>query len=103
MRRIQLDPAKDLPEEGKAKVLLLTDGKEIAIFRKEGKLFAIDNLCPHEGGPLGEGTLNGTCVTCPWHGWQFDITTGKGLNLWEENVQSYSIESENNLFFLVLP
>ena len=102
--RIQLDPVKDLPQEGdgKGKVLLLADGREIAIFRKDGKFFAIDNLCPHEGGPLGEGAVNGNCVTCPWHGWQFDITTGKGQNLWEENVKSYPIEVENEAVFLIV-
>ena len=100
--RIQLDPIRDLPEEGKGKVLLLADGREVAIFRKDGKLFAIDNICPHEGGPLGEGTLEGTCVTCPWHGWQFDITNGKGQNSWEEDVKSYPIEVENEAIFLIV-
>ncbi len=52
-------------------------GKSIAVFNADGKFFAIDNTCLHRGGPLGEGDLNGTTVTCPWHGWQYDVSTGK--------------------------
>lgn len=49
----------------------------VAIFNVAGRLHALDGICPHAGGPLGEGTLQGTIVTCPWHGWQFDVSTGK--------------------------
>ncbi len=49
----------------------------IALINAEGKLFALDGVCPHQGGPLGEGELAGTTLTCPWHGWQFDICTGQ--------------------------
>ena len=100
--RIQLDPKKDIPEEGKGKWLLLADGREVAIFQKTGKLYAIDNICPHEGGPLGEGALDGDLVACPWHGWQFDIKTGQGINAWGENVKSYPVEIENGNIFLII-
>ena len=53
------------------------DGKTLAISNVEGKFFAINNTCLHRGGPLGEGELKGKIVTCPWHGWQYDVTTGK--------------------------
>jgi len=49
----------------------------VAIANVEGRYHAIDGLCPHQGGPLGTGTLCGTVLTCPWHGWQFDVTTGR--------------------------
>jgi nitrite reductase/ring-hydroxylating ferredoxin subunit len=49
----------------------------VAIANVDGRLHAIDGLCPHQGGPLGRGTLCGTVLTCPWHGWQFDVTTGR--------------------------
>ena len=52
------------------------EGKRIAIFNVEGTYYAIDDICPHQGGPLGEGELSGTVVTCPWHGWEYDVTTG---------------------------
>jgi nitrite reductase/ring-hydroxylating ferredoxin subunit len=48
----------------------------VAIANVAGRYHAIDGLCPHQGGPLGTGMLCGTVLTCPWHGWQFDVTTG---------------------------
>ena len=52
-------------------------GKPIALANMGGTFHAIDGTCLHRGGPLGEGTLEGGVVTCPWHGWQFDVRTGK--------------------------
>jgi nitrite reductase (NADH) small subunit len=54
-------------------------GKPVALANVGGKYYAIDNTCLHRGGPLGQGQLEGTVVTCPWHGWQFDVTTGKAV------------------------
>ena len=56
---------------------LVAAGRVVALFNVEGTFHALDGICPHAGGPLGEGTLQGTTVTCPWHGWQFDVTTGR--------------------------
>ena len=52
-------------------------GVWIALFNVDGTFYAIDNACPHAGGPLGEGTLNGTVVECPWHGWKFSVESGQ--------------------------
>ena len=53
----------------------------VALFNVAGEYFAIDGVCPHQGGPLGRGQLQGCILTCPWHGWQFDVRTGQhGLN-----------------------
>jgi nitrite reductase (NADH) small subunit len=52
-------------------------GKQLLLANLAGELFAIENTCTHRGGPLNEGTLEGKVVTCPWHGGQFDVTTGK--------------------------
>ncbi|HTQ38265.1 MAG TPA: Rieske 2Fe-2S domain-containing protein [Pirellulales bacterium] len=49
----------------------------IALFNVAGEFFALDGVCPHQGGPLGEGQLSGCIVTCPWHGWQFDVRSGQ--------------------------
>ena len=54
-------------------------GREIAIFNVGGSFHAIDNTCTHVGGPLCEGELEGSEVTCPWHGAVFDVTTGEVL------------------------
>jgi len=55
------------------------DGKDVALFNVDGFFHAIDNECPHRGGPLGEGDLEGCIVTCPWHAWQYDISTGESI------------------------
>jgi nitrite reductase (NADH) small subunit len=53
------------------------DGKVIALANVDGKFYAIDNVCLHRGGPLAEGDLTRNSVTCPWHGWEYDVTNGK--------------------------
>lgn len=66
--------ASDIPAgQGKA---CEVGGKTVAVFNVNGQFCAIDNTCVHRGGPLGEGDLEGNVVTCPWHGWQYDVTTG---------------------------
>ena len=57
--------------------LIKAKGHEIALFNVDGSFYAIDNSCPHSTGPLAEGRLYGKIVTCPWHGSQFDVTTGQ--------------------------
>jgi len=52
-------------------------GRTIALFNIDGVFYALDNACPHRGGPLGAGRLDGTIVTCPWHANRFDVTTGQ--------------------------
>lgn len=49
----------------------------VALFNVGGTFYALDGVCPHQGGPLGKGALCGAIVTCPWHGWQFDVTSGQ--------------------------
>jgi nitrite reductase/ring-hydroxylating ferredoxin subunit len=52
------------------------EGRIYALFNLGGTIRAIDGICPHQGGPLAEGLTEGTVVTCPWHGWQFDLRDG---------------------------
>ena len=56
---------------------LVVDDRIVALFNVDGQYFALDGVCPHQGGPLGKGTLTGCVVTCPWHGWQFDVHSGQ--------------------------
>ena len=49
----------------------------VALFNVDGEFHALDGVCPHQGGPLGKGSLVGCIVTCPWHGWQFDVRSGQ--------------------------
>jgi nitrite reductase (NADH) small subunit len=71
-------------------------GRQIALFNASGKFYAIDNTCKHRGGPLGEGELDGTSVTCPWHGWEYDITTGANLDDANVKVGCYPVKIEGD-------
>ncbi|MBI1909179.1 MAG: Rieske 2Fe-2S domain-containing protein [Deltaproteobacteria bacterium] len=71
---VKVLPSNEIPADSGRVVEV--KGKQIALFNVNGQFCAIQNNCPHRGGPLGEGDLNGTVVTCPWHGWEFDVTTG---------------------------
>ena len=62
-----------LPGAGK---MVVVDGRHVAVFRLGNDLFAIDNLCLHRGGPLCEGAIERDVVTCPWHGWSYNIRSG---------------------------
>ena len=64
----------DVPT-GKGRQVTVGD-RWVALFNIGGTHHAIDAICLHQGGPLAEGTLSGCVVTCPWHGWQFDVTSG---------------------------
>jgi len=64
----------DIPP-GTGKTLEVGD-RPIAVFNCDGTYYAIDDTCAHQGGPLGEGELEGTVVTCPWHEWRYDVRTG---------------------------
>lgn len=67
------------------------NGKTVAVFNVNGEFRAIDNTCLHRGGPLGEGDVEGNVVTCPWHGWQFDVTTGACVNNPSAKVEVYEV------------
>ena len=72
------------------------DGTKIAVFNVGNDFYAIDDTCVHRGGPLGEGALHGKEVSCPWHGWEFDVTTGKAFHAPEIKVRTYPVKVENN-------
>jgi nitrite reductase/ring-hydroxylating ferredoxin subunit len=72
---VPLATTADIPA-GEARAFVHGD-REIAIFNVAGRFYAIENACPHQGGPLAEGFIDGTQVTCPWHAWCFDVTDGK--------------------------
>lgn len=77
-------------------------GKPIAIASVDGKLFAINSVCLHHGGPLGEGDLEGSLVSCPWHGWQYDVTTGKLTQQPDTGVECYPVELRGDDVFVDL-
>ena len=80
-------------KEGEGKVVE-ANGKEIALFNVDGKIHAIDNTCKHRGGPLGEGICEGEVVTCPWHGWKYNVTTGVSPENQQVKVDKYEVRVE---------
>ncbi|TWU01836.1 Rieske (2Fe-2S) protein [Neorhodopirellula pilleata] len=88
-----LQPTDDVPDGGEwhaVRQLAADDASEsadlafealigervVAVFRHAGHWYAIDAMCAHQGGPLAQGSVRDGCVTCPWHGWQYDLATG---------------------------
>jgi nitrite reductase/ring-hydroxylating ferredoxin subunit len=92
---IKMAEVKDLPT-GQAAAFTV-EGHTIALFNVEGTYYAIANTCTHDGGPLSEGEVQGTKVTCPWHGAEFDLKTGAVLGPPAfEGVPSYRVMVEGN-------
>jgi nitrite reductase (NADH) small subunit len=69
-------------------------GTTIALFNVDGTVFALDNTCLHQGGPLGEGMLEGEVVTCPWHMWEYNVRTGEFVANPEIKVATYPVQVE---------
>jgi len=78
-------------------------GTAIALANESGKFYAINDVCIHRGGPLGEGELEGNVVTCPWHGWQYDVTTGKVTQNPTMGVACYATEVRGDEVFVDVP
>ena len=70
------------------------NGKSVAVFNIEGNFYAINDICGHRGGPLGEGELDGKTVVCPWHGWRYDVTTGANELVPDLPTNRYDVKVE---------
>ena len=77
-------------------------GKDIALFNCGGKFYATANTCLHAGGPLGEGALAGTQITCPWHGWVYDVTSGQCTMNPNAKVKTYAVEIRDGDIYVKL-
>jgi len=71
------------------------NGEEVAVFNVDGTVYAIDNMCAHQGGPLGEGLLEGETVICPLHSWKYNVRTGACSTNPSKKVNTYSVKIEN--------
>lgn len=67
-------------------------GQTIAVANVAGNFYALNNACLHRGGPLGQGELSGTVLTCPWHGWQYQVSTGQVTFNPEMRLPTYPVE-----------
>jgi len=88
----------DIPP-GTARQVTVGD-RWVGLFNVNGEYHAVDNVCLHRGGPLCEGSVGGTIVTCPWHGWQFDPSTGKAVQVPDAGVQVYRLVIDGDSVFV---
>ncbi|NER16087.1 thiamine pyrophosphate-binding protein [Spongiivirga citrea] len=91
---------KDLPE-GRVKTVT-ADHKGICLTHYEGKFSALDNRCPHQGGPLGEGSIENGMLRCPWHGWDYHPCTGNSPGGFDDGVDTFPIKEEGDAIYVGL-
>jgi nitrite reductase/ring-hydroxylating ferredoxin subunit len=84
----------DLPPGQAAEVAV--GGQTVAIFNLDGTFHALGNTCAHRGGPLGQGFVEGTTVSCPWHNWTYEITTGENVASSDVKVPRYEVKVEDD-------
>jgi NAD(P)H-dependent nitrite reductase small subunit len=91
---VKVASVRDLPPGSGMTVEV--DGKPVAVFNCDGAFFAIDDTCPHQGGPLGEGEVEGMVVTCPWHEWRYDVRTGVNVDDDACKVATYPVRIDGD-------
>jgi nitrite reductase (NADH) small subunit len=98
---IEIGTLNDIPRRG-ARCVKTPQGK-IAVFRTmEDQVFAIDDHCPHKGGPLSQGIVHGASVTCPLHNWVISLETGKALGADEGSVKTVAIKRDGERIFALI-
>ncbi|MEO8726149.1 MAG: Rieske (2Fe-2S) protein [Acidobacteriaceae bacterium] len=86
-----------LPPAGEAREFACADGRMVCVANVKGEITAMDNICAHRGGPLGQGTIEHGKLVCPWHGWAFDPRTGAAVHHGDARVQTYRIWAEGEV------
>ena len=86
-------------ENGRPKIVKL-DGRNIALFKVNNEYYAVANNCLHRGGPLGEGELEEYKVTCPWHGWKYDVRDGSFTVIPTLKVKTFRVKEENGMILV---
>jgi len=100
-KTVVVGPLSELPEN---QGFLFRDGPfQIAIFRDGENVRAIDNTCPHAGAALAFGYVEGNSVCCPWHCWEFDLTTGKCITVQGADVETFAVTIVEGVVSLALP
>jgi pyruvate oxidase len=97
----QVDPV-DVPGDGRIRSVVV-DGRTVALARCGLKLGALDNRCPHQGGPLGEGSIENGWLRCPWHGYDYDPISGKPPEGFSDGVTSYEVDERPDGVYVRLP
>ncbi|MBZ5521621.1 MAG: Rieske (2Fe-2S) protein [Acidobacteriia bacterium] len=96
---IKIACRQDLPEEGKVREFQAGD-KTICVACVGGRFSALENQCPHRGGPLGQGVIEKGKVVCPWHGWEFDAATGQVGHNPAARIATYPLTVEGEDVFV---
>jgi nitrite reductase (NADH) small subunit len=91
----RLGSAADMPAPGEAREFTVA-GKVICVANVDGTLSAMDNVCLHRGGPLGQGVVDSGKVICPWHGWMWDPITGQAAHNPEARIHVYPLNQEGD-------
>ena len=92
---VRIGTVSELPPEGEAGEFEC-QGKTICVARANGEVTAMDNVCLHRGGPLAQGVVMGDKIVCPWHGWEFELKTGKLGAGTDAGVPVYRVQIEGN-------
>tara|TARA_R110002073_G_scaffold123234_2_gene266847 strand:+ start:29013 stop:30965 length:1953 start_codon:yes stop_codon:yes gene_type:complete len=93
-----LENRKELPE-GRVKTVT-ANHKGICLTHYKGKFSALDNRCPHQGGPLGEGSIENGLLRCPWHGWDFDPCTGLPPGGYDDGIETFEVKEEGGAIYV---
>ena len=96
---VKVAELSEIPPGG-GKLVVGPFDKPMALFNVDGQLFAINHVCPHRGGPLGEGRLTGPVVACPWHGWTFDVRTGQPDHPGGHSIATYQVRVEGTTVYV---
>ncbi len=97
----RVDPA-DVPDDGRVRSVVV-DGRTVALSRCGFRLGALENRCPHQGGPLGEGSIEKGLLRCPWHGYDYDPLTGKPPAGFSDGVAAYQVDEREDGVYVRLP
>lgn len=99
MNWIQVGHLDDIPRQGSR--VINTAAGEIALFRSvDDQVFALNNRCPHKGGPLSQGIVHGTRVTCPLHSWVIDLATGEAVAPDKGCAHRYEVRVAHGVLFI---
>ncbi|MGA9310534.1 MAG: Rieske 2Fe-2S domain-containing protein [Pseudonocardiaceae bacterium] len=97
----RVDPA-DVPDDGRVRSVVV-DGRTVALSRCGSRLGALENRCPHQDGPLGEGSIEKGLLRCPWHGYDYDPLTGKPPEGFSDGVAAYRVDERADGVYVQLP
>ena len=98
MERVKVLDLAALPDGGVE--LVVVDGLDVALFRRGDEIFALGNECAHKGGNLCDGRIEGDIVTCPLHGWEFDLRSGACMTIPGESVPRFAVTVEAGAIYL---